>query len=576
MGKKAIIWGAGRIGRGFAADVFQQAGYDLVFWDNDDSLMRRMQEKGSYSVLKLGTDHGNTTMVISNYRAYTAKQIREFENDAATADIIAISVFPKAFPSIAEHLAKILIQRRERTDAPIDIVILANIPQSGEAFLKQLRENADDALLDYVNRNVGIDEAIVIRMAVAATPEMLKKDELVVATNGYPKLYIDGETFKGEKPICDCIEFISNCKAWEQRKMYTYNMVHALFAYMGSHRGCHTVCDCMNDDVLQEIASNALEEVGEALHRAFGFSAEEIEQWNVACKRNMHNAYLNDQLTRVGMDPVRKLKAGDRLAGAALLCKQMGVMPYWLTKAIAYTLFYFNAEDVASKVVTDCVKTLGVKQAVIKLCGFEKEPELTQLVCDRYAEAVNDPARAMNENRALVKLYQKAWDSGFASERDIRACAQGTLYAAQTSMNIFSEEVFNAATAFSAGMGMCGDGPCGGYSGGLMLIGKLHSRTLEDFRNKDKVQLYKSFELAQKLHDLFVECYGGIRCMDVHHSIYNRAYVLRRPEDKAVFEDAGAHKDKCTTVIGMTQYWLLRVLATCDSEMLDDLIKRQG
>lgn len=575
MKKKAIIWGAGRIGRGFAADVFRAAGYDLVFWDNDARLMQSMQKNGKYSILKLGADQGNTTTFISDYTAYTPDQIAQFENDAAAADVIAISVFPTAFADVVEQLIKILRLRRQKTDAPLDVVILANMPRAGAAFSKMLRERADDELCKYLEQKVGVDEAIVIRMATIATPEMLAKDELVVATNGYPELYIDGETVKGGLAECGGIKLITNCQAWEQRKMYTYNMVHAVFAYMGSYRNCDTVCDCMNDDVLREIASNALDEVGEALQLAFGFTADEIERWNQTCKKNMRNPYLNDALKRVGMDPVRKLKAGDRLAGAARLCKQMGVMPYWLTKAIAYALFYRCQEDDASKTVADYVSRAGVKKAAVKFCGFENEPELTQLVYDRYMEAIDDPAGAMNEDRALVKLYQRAWNLGFVGERDIRACAQGTLYAARESLNIFDEAVFNAATAFSAGMGMCGDGPCGGYSGGLMLIGKLHSRTVEDFKNKNKVQLYKSFELAQKLHDLFVECYGGIRCMDVHHSIYDRAYILRNPEDKAVFEDVGAHRDKCTTVIGMTQYLLLRVIGEYDAALLQSLIKQE-
>ncbi|HIS02368.1 MAG TPA: C-GCAxxG-C-C family protein [Candidatus Pullichristensenella avicola] len=575
MRKKAVIWGTGRIGRGFAADVFRQANYDLIFWDSDQSLLRRMREKGQYSILKLGAEQGDAATIISDYAVYTQDQVEAFDRAAAAADVIAICVFPKVFPDVAAHLAEILRRRQKETDAPIDVVILANMPRSGEAFAECLRANMDKTLREYADKSVGVDEAIVIRMAVTATPEMLEKDDLVVATNGYPKLYIDAETFKGERPACDGIEWISNCKAWEQRKLYTYNMVHAVFAYMGPHRGCRTVCDCMEDEVLREIADNALGEVGEALCLAFGFSPEQVDSWNEDCKKNMQNAYLNDQLTRVGMDPVRKLKAGDRLAGAALLCKQMGVMPYWLTKAIAYALLYRNPADAASKTVVDRVSEVGAKRAAVEFCGFEKEPELAQLVSDRYMEAVDDPAGALHENRALVKLYQKAWNCGFAGERDIRACAQGTLYAAKESMRIFEEAAFNAATAFSAGMGMCGDGPCGGYSGGLMLIGGLHSRTLKDFQAKDKTQLYKSFELAQKLHDLFVACYGGIRCMDVHHSIYDRAYILRNAEDKAVFEDVGAHRDKCTTVIAMTQYWLLRVLAECDAEVLNALLERQ-
>lgn len=567
-----MICGAGRIGRGFAADVFQEAGFDLCFWDNNQALLKKMKDRGQYSILKLGSPEGNKKTVISDYTVCLPGHADDVAESAYNVDLIAVSVFPDAFDSVAETLSKVFEKRMNSgVTTEMNIVILANIPQAGKRFKESLFLRCDDALGEYIGNYIGISEAIVIRMAVTASREMLEEDELVVPTNGYPVLYIDSETFKGGKIESRGIVFVDHIESWEKRKLFTYNMVHALFAYMGSFKGLNSVYDCMNDEELTEIAREALGEIGAALQKKYGFDPAEMAQWNENCLENMKNPYLNDRLARVGMDPVRKLKRGDRLTGAALLCKQAGIMPYWITKTIAYAFLYRQEEDEASQTLNAYVRENGIRDSVIHFCGLEKEAEIVQLICDRYHEALENGEDSMIGNREIAKLYKKAWQNGFIAEKEIRGCAQGTLFASKNSIGVFNEEVFKAATAYSAGMAMCGDCACGGYSGGLMVFGQIHYRGLDDLEKNNKAGLYKGFQLGQLLHDMFMECYGGVLCKDVQKSIYGRAYILRDPADKAQFEDAGAHRDKCTTVIGMVQYFIIRVLEKADPKFLSQI-----
>ena len=41
----------------------------------------------------------------------------------------------------------------------------------------------------------------------------------------------------------------------------------------------------------------------------------------------------------------------------------------------------------------------------------------------------------------------------------------------------------------------------------------------------DKADQYKSFEMAQMLHDRFIETYGSVTCKDIHNDIF-RPVVL--------------------------------------------------
>ena len=63
---------------------------------------------------------------------------------------------------------------------------------------------------------------------------MQAEDSLVVATNGYRQLFVNNASFVGEKPSCPGLVYVDNFESWETRKLYTYNMLHALFAYAGN------------------------------------------------------------------------------------------------------------------------------------------------------------------------------------------------------------------------------------------------------------------------------------------------------------------------------------------------------
>ncbi len=47
MSPTIVIWGAGRIGRGFVADLFADAGYRIVFVDQAEALVADLRGEGS-------------------------------------------------------------------------------------------------------------------------------------------------------------------------------------------------------------------------------------------------------------------------------------------------------------------------------------------------------------------------------------------------------------------------------------------------------------------------------------------------------------------------------------------------
>jgi len=160
----------------------------------------------------------------------------------------------------------------------------------------------------------------------------------------------------------------------------------------------------------------------------------------------------------------------------------------------------------------------------------------------------------------LKELSEKAYELGEKYEKTYKGCGQCLVGAVQDALQIRGDEVFKATTAFAAGIGMMGDGSCGGYVGGVLLLGARIGREKSDFVDAPGVR-FKTYALAKKYHDKFIERYGSVTCSDIHMKIFGRPYYLNDPDQFAKFEEAGGHADKCPDVVGSAARWLVELMA---------------
>jgi C_GCAxxG_C_C family probable redox protein len=159
-------------------------------------------------------------------------------------------------------------------------------------------------------------------------------------------------------------------------------------------------------------------------------------------------------------------------------------------------------------------------------------------------------------NKALMK---KAYNLGFQYEKVYKGCSQCVLAAVQDLFGEKNDDVFRAASGLAGGAGLCGDSGCGAYSGGIMALSQLHGRVRENFLDPERTRR-KSFDLAKQLHDRFIAEYGSVICRDIQQKILGRGYYLRDPEEFEKFEKAGAHADKCPSVVGKAAAWVSEIL----------------
>ncbi len=398
--KNILIWGAGKIGRGFIADLFNKAEYNLVFVDSNRELIHQLNTQQQYTIINLPSLDEKEEVIIKDFQAFHADEKDQIFQKLKECSILSLVVFPSDFKQVAKDIAPIIERRSlEKINQPLDILISTNILNPSEKFKENLFIELSESGKEYFNQYIGLVDTLIIRMGIEPPPEMKEKDPLVVLTNGYPELILDKETFKGEPPQFKGLVYTTDMAKEEKRKLYTYNTIHAVYAYLGKQKRYQFIIESIQDQAIQQMAIEALNESSRALQKEFGYSNEEMKEWNRRVLKNMANPFLKDKIDRVGADPIRKLKKEDRLIGPALMCIRNGITPYFLAKAAAAAFLFTSEEDSAVLTIQKFLKNHTIKEAIREFCQLDQEVELIQLIAEHYQ-------KYFNKNRQ-TKIFKK-------------------------------------------------------------------------------------------------------------------------------------------------------------------------
>jgi mannitol-1-phosphate 5-dehydrogenase len=550
--KRIVIWGAGKIGRGFVADLFAEAGYQITFVDASEQLIAQLRDRQHYTVVRAYDAERREDSVIRGYDALTTAQAEDVISAVTRADIVAIAVFPKVFDVVAEQLAAALHQRFEaKPDSTMDVLLCTNLPHAAGEFGKALlpRLVARDG---QVEERVGLVETLVMRIAGDAPEDERLRDPLLVWTNGNAEFPVDGSALVGVAPDVAGLRLVEDMRAEEMRKLYTYNTCHAALAYWGAQFGHRLIVDCMADERVMHEVRGVLGECSLALQQEYGFSAVEMEAWVEKVLRQTNNPTLGDTVARFGGDPRRKLRRHDRLTGPFLLAVKHGSAAPFLARAIAAGIHYSEPNDEGASYVRGLVSEEGPGAAIRELCQFtEAEKDLARAVHKAYVR--------LPLEREWAELAEKADRLGFEHELTYHGCGQCVLAAILETLGEFDESAFRAATPLAGGLGMVGDASCSAILGASMTFGLLYPRRRENFGG-DRENKYRTYRMAQELRRRAIDRYGSITCDDIHRRIMGRTFDLLDKEELAAFEAAGAHEDKCTGVVGLAARWAVEII----------------
>lgn len=378
--KTAVHFGAGKIGRGFIAELLHDSGYRIVFADVVDALVDLINKDHEYYLFEIENEYKEKK--IDNIIAYsTIKEPQIVIDEINEAEVITTSVMATNLPKIAPLLAKGLKSRVGQGKEKVTVMACENAMHGTDILVKAMIDSGEitQAELDEVgvypntavdrmvfdgehNGHAGIDIGVNYELAI-------EKDKLADP---------DKEPIKGA-------EYTDDLDKHLQRKIYMINCGHAVSAYIGYVNGLDIVQDVLNDPKLVEEVRATVMESAAALEKEYGFSMESLKDYceNMFIKR-FGNPKTHDEGARVGREPIRKISYNDRIMGPANMCEKYGLDNAHLLKGVAYALHFYNEEDAQAVELHNFIEENGVEAAVKKYVGLEPEHRMFKVIVEEY------------------------------------------------------------------------------------------------------------------------------------------------------------------------------------------------
>ena len=325
--KKAVIYGAGNIGRGFIGQLFFESGYQTTFIDINQELVRELNKQGGYPV-RIVSASGEKELEISNVRAVDGLDRDKVAQAISGAQIMATAVGVAVLPHIAANIAAGLQLRwQDKKVPPLNIIVCENMIGANSHLAGLVREKLEPGQREAFRQQAGFIAASVGRMVPVMTEKMQAGNILRVFVEPYCELPVDRAGFVGQIPAIGNLLPVSPFAFYEQRKLYVHNLGHALLAYLGFVSGHEYIWQAVRDRVLYRVCRAGMLASARALALEHKQDLADLALHVDDLLLRFDNPGLADTVHRVGRDVRRKLAAADRLAGALDLCLRQGVDP---------------------------------------------------------------------------------------------------------------------------------------------------------------------------------------------------------------------------------------------------------
>jgi mannitol-1-phosphate 5-dehydrogenase len=371
--KKAVMYGAGNIGRGFIGQLFSESGYEVVFVDINSVVIERINADRSYPI-RIVDDDAYNEITIKNVRAVDGTDIEAIQTEIAEADIMATAVGVNVLAKIARPVALGLKRRWQvGNTTPLNILICENLLDAHHYLEGLIKRELEEDEKQLFNERTGLVETSIGRMVPIMTEEMQEGNPLRVYVEKYCELPVDKDAFKGEIPGIKNMIPYSPFDFYVQRKLFMHNMGHATLAYLGFTRGYKYLWNACRDSSIKLITYRALLESAMNLSIEHNYPLHGLiaHADDLICR--FGNRLLGDTVARVGRDPVRKLSENDRLAGAAKLCVKNGIKPVYISIGIAAGYAFSPEDDPAARDICKTVEDYGLSEALQRYSNLDKE-----------------------------------------------------------------------------------------------------------------------------------------------------------------------------------------------------------
>jgi len=342
---KALVVGAGGVGLGFVSELLSQSGWQMTFADIDSDLVAAVNEYGSITFNKVGAQIEQIEVSgVSAVDLNGPNARQELAEAIATADLVFTAAGAGAFSAVGKLLAR-AAESVDFTHQPLNVLCCENHKDAAAALRDATSQTISNAEL--LAQRFAFVNTIVARMCQRLTieernlPPVVPGLDVVIVAEAYPLFPIDGSAIAEPVPEFEGLRILARpeFEAWDHRKLYAHNGVHALLGVLGNLAGHTYMYECGQDPELDEVGRRAMwQEVGGALVRAHPqvFTQSDHNAFAEDLYGRITSKLFADTTDRATRNSMRMIQSQDgRLSKAAEFVLRFGGQPRAMALGIA-------------------------------------------------------------------------------------------------------------------------------------------------------------------------------------------------------------------------------------------------
>lgn len=317
--KKAVIIGAGQTGRGFVAPILKENNYSITFLDENASLIDKLKKEEKYTIHYFGNVKPNEE--ISNFDALQMSD-EEVIQRLVDSDVVITSVFSGHLVELVPYLKKAGSQRQK----PLTIICCEN------------GVNVKKPLVD-AHLNAVITEGVIF-----CTTLKPHKDSLDLMSEAIDDIPIDGNV-SGLDVKINRMPLDHNFAQLIQRKIYTYNFMSAVIAYLGWYKHYEVYAEAAADEEISSVIENVKPIVSSVIAKEYEITFEEQLAFTQRAINKFKNKEIFDTIYRNARQAKRKLGENERLLSPLKFAQKYDADTVYFDLIIAAASLYAVKEE---------------------------------------------------------------------------------------------------------------------------------------------------------------------------------------------------------------------------------------
>ena len=375
-----VIFGAGKIARGFVGHILTLSGIPFVFVEKFEPLVEKINERGSYTVNVMGNEAENCA--VDGVHALSFGEKDAIISAIAEADVVFTAVGGKNLGEIVPFLTE-GIARKAASGGILNVITCENWKKPAEILKNGVADALPVEFQAYLAEKVGFAEAVIMRSGIEPNAEQLAKDPLWVNVSNFWEMPVDGDSLRGELPEIRCVKPMKNFAGFLERKFYTYNAANGTVSFVGALLGHTDLGSAAYDERITPILEGVYDETSRALAKKHGIPLEEQVAFAGTSRAKLRDKSIIDTIERNARDPMRKLGKDDRLVGSANLVLDCGIIPEHLCISIAAAIYYTSPGDPSAEELVRMRTEEGIDAVLTKVCSLDPDGVIGKLVKEK-------------------------------------------------------------------------------------------------------------------------------------------------------------------------------------------------